>query len=271
MRPPEFLSRVAAFLLDLDGTFYLGERLLPGAQRFLDVLAGRGLDFLFLTNNSSRAPQDYRTKLARLGVDVPLEKIFTSGEATARYLMGRYPVLPSLALFGTPALEEQVRSFGFVLDDPAPQAVVLGFDKTLTYEKLCRLCDLVRAGLPFYATHPDFNCPVPGGFIPDTGAMLALVKASTGRDPDAVIGKPNCIMAEMAAARLGLPLESLAMVGDRLYTDVALGAAACIPSVLVLSGETRPADLEKSPHVPDLICADLDELAQALLDSPLTE
>jgi HAD superfamily hydrolase (TIGR01450 family) len=139
---------------------------------------------------------------------------------------------------------------------------VLGFDTTLTYLKLWKLCDYVRQGLPYIATHPDFNCPIEGGFMPDVGAMMACVEASTGRKADFVIGKPNRLMAEAVAQKLNLPLSALAMVGDRLYTDIALGQAAGIPSVLVLSGETRRSDLDSSPFQPTCIFQNLGELAE---------
>ena len=128
---------------------------------------------------------------------------------------------------------------------------MVGFDTGLTYAKLWTLCDLVRAGRPYIVTHPDLNCPTPAGFMPDIGATIAYVKAATGRGPDQVVGKPSRLMAEAAAEKLGLPLASLAMVGDRLYTDIALGQVADIPAVLVLSGETRAEDLPDSPFQPD--------------------
>lgn len=145
----------------------------------------------------------------------------------------------------------------------APQAVVLGFDTTLTYEKLVLLCDAVRAGLPYIATHPDYNCPVKGGFIPDIGGVIALVEACTGRGPDAVIGKPNAAIARAAAARFGVPLERICMVGDRLYTDIALGACG-VRTALVLSGETSAADYEKSAVRADFVFAGLGEMIPEL-------
>jgi len=162
---------------------------------------------------------------------------------------------------GTPDLEEQLRMFGFSLVETDAQAVVLGFDLTLTYQKLWLLCDYVRAGLPYYATHPDLNCPLPDGCMPDIGAMIAFVKTSTGREPDAIIGKPNRIIVEMAARKLGTPISQLAMIGDRLYTDIALGQTSGIRTVLVLSGETRRSDLELSPYQPQWVFENLAEIA----------
>lgn len=250
------LDHVRCFLLDMDGTFYLGEALLNGALEFIAVLREQKRDFLFLTNNSSQSQDDYAAKITRLGLPIGREKILTSGEATARYLRAAMPEA-RVYLVGPPSLHAEFREHGVLLDEDQPTHVVLGFDTTLTYAKLWRLCDLVRAGLPFIATHADFNCPTPTGYMPDVGAMIALVRASTGRDPDLVVGKPNRMFVEAAAAKLGLPVESLAMIGDRLYTDIALGKTSGITTLLVLSGETRREDLEASPHQPDLIFADL--------------
>lgn len=257
-------AQIRGFLLDMDGTFYLGGQLLPGARAFLDYARAAGFPLLFLTNNSSRNRDAYAAKLVGLGVDVSPDEIFTSGEATARYLRARWPEGTRLALFGTPDLAQTFEAFGFALTMDDPALVVLGYDKTITYPKLVRLCDLVRAGLPYVATHPDFNCPVEGGFEPDIGAMMALVEASTGRRADVIIGKPHAPMVEMAADKLGLPVEALCMVGDRLYTDIAMGQTAPLRTALVLSGETRREDLAASPYRPDYVFENLAELLEAL-------
>jgi 4-nitrophenyl phosphatase len=141
---------------------------------------------------------------------------------------------------------------------------VLGYDTGLTYPRLTRFCDLVRAGLPYIATHPDVNCPVEGGFAPDTGAFIALIEASTGREPDVVIGKPNPLIIAGLAERFGVSPGEIVMVGDRLYTDIALGSTAGVGTVLVLSGETKRADLETTAFQADLVCEDLAELIKFL-------
>jgi HAD superfamily hydrolase (TIGR01457 family) len=253
------LASVDCFLLDMDGTFYLGENLLPGALDFIATIRQQGKDFIFLTNNSSKHRRQYVEKITRLGLPIDEEKVFTSGEATARYLAARYPGA-RLFVAGTSSLQEEFTAHGFCVTDEEPQLVALGFDTTLTYQKLWRFCDLVRAGLPYYATHPDINCPTPGGFMPDIGALMACVKASTGRDPDLIVGKPNRIMVEELAGKQNLDLDSLAMVGDRLYTDIALGETAGIETVLVLSGETHPQDLTASPFRPTLVFQNLGEM-----------
>ncbi len=256
---------VRGFLLDMDGTIYLSDHLLPGAITFLEVTRAAGLPVLFLSNNSSKNRATYQAKMAGFGVDVPLEQFLTSGDATAQYMLTLTLPGTRLAVFGTPDLEATFREAGFVLDMDDPAYVVLGFDTTVDYAKLARLCNLVRAGLPYIATHPDFNCPVAGGYIPDIGAIMALVEASTGRRADIVIGKPNRPILDMAAACLNLPLELLCMVGDRLYTDIAMGQTAPIKTALVLSGETRAEDVPGSLFQPDYVFAHLGDLAAHLV------
>jgi HAD superfamily hydrolase (TIGR01457 family) len=249
------LLEIKCFLLDLDGTVYLGNHLLPGAIEFTTFLKQMGLPFYFLTNNSSRSKKDYLQKLSRLGLAAKHDQILTSGEATAIHLKQQKPEA-KIALFGTPSLEAEFQTHGFQLVTQSPDFVVLGFDTTLTYEKLQRLCDLIRAGTPYIATHPDINCPTPDGFIPDIGAIIAFVAASTGRQPDTIVGKPHTTIISAAVKKSGLQKEHLAMVGDRLYTDIAMGQAG-ITTVLVLSGETKPKDLLNAPIQPDFVFENL--------------
>ena len=257
------LTKVRQFLLDMDGTFYLGDALLPGALAFWNLCRDRGIGCAFLTNNSSRGTETYLRRLRGMGVPhLSAGQIFTSADATLLYLAERR-LGPSLLLVGTPSLAEQFRAAGYAPDGGSPQAVVLGFDTTLTYEKLTALCRAVAAGLPYIATHPDMVCPVSDGVIPDIGATIAYVEAVTGRRPDAVIGKPNAAIAQAAARRFGCAVEELCMVGDRLYTDIALGRCGC-GTVLVLSGESGRGDLPGAAHQPDLVCEDLAELCGLL-------
>jgi len=241
------LRDAQGFLLDMDGTFFLGEQLLPGALELLALLNRRGLPFAFLSNNTSHGNRDYVSKLMHLGVRQEDARVFTAGDATIRFLLEQHPG-QRVCLIGTHSLQQDFLAAGIRLDDLDPQVVVLGYDTEVTYEKLCRLCRFVRAGLPYYATHPDLNCPTPNGFIPDIGAMMALVEASTGRKADKIFGKPDRNMAEQAAASIGVRLQDVVMVGDRLYTDIALGQTAGIGTVLVLSGETHREELVRSPY-----------------------
>lgn len=259
------LTEIHTFLLDMDGTFYLDDHLLEGALDFIQVLKAQGKDYIFLTNNSSKGRRQYVEKITRLGLSVTEDKVFTSGEATATHLQSRHPGA-RLYVVGTPTLEDEFRRLGFILDDENPEIAVLGFDTTLTYNKLWKLCDFVRFGLPYIATHPDLNCPTGSGsgFMPDTGAMIAFVQAATGRLPDHIIGKPNRTIVDELSKKIDVPIERLAMIGDRLYTDIALGATTGITTVLVLSGETHLDDLASSPHRPDHVFRHLGEVAAHL-------
>lgn len=186
----ERLKEVGCFLFDMDGTIYLGDRLLPGAAQVIEFLQRQRTPFYFLTNNSSRARGGYAAKLRRLGLNIGEDAIFTSGEATALHLVRTHPGARLLGV-GTPSLEQEMVDHGFTLDAEEPDAVVLGFDTGLTYAKLWQLCNHIRAGLPYFATHPDFNCPTESGYMPDIGATIAFAKASTGREPNSIIGKPS--------------------------------------------------------------------------------
>ena len=260
------LAALRAFLMDMDGTVYLGTRLLPGAARFFRLLERRGIPYLFFTNNSSADRTLYRDKLAGMGLDVPADRIITSGEATALYLTTQTPYRRVFVL-GTPSLERELRDAGLDLADADVDAVVLGFDKTLTYAKLERACHLLRAGLPFIATHPDKVCPTADGPIPDTGSMIALLRTATGRRP-LVVGKPQPRMARMALGKLGpdYAARDVAIVGDRLYTDMRMGRRAGLTTICVLSGETTRADLAATRDKPDYVLPSIRELAKKLGD-----
>ena len=257
------LRQAQGFILDMDGTFFLGERLLPGALEFLALLNRLRIPFSFLTNNTSRSRADYVKKLMGFGVREADARVFTAGDAAIRYLRVNYPG-KKICLIGTRSLRDDFRVAGVRLDGRRPDAVVLGYDTELTYAKLVRLCRFARQGLPYYATHPDINCPTPDGLIPDIGAMMALVEKSTGRVPDKIFGKPDRNLIEQLSASLKLKPESLVMIGDRLYTDIAMGTSAGVGTALVLSGETKREDLPGSPFQPDFVCENLAELAWML-------
>ncbi len=259
----QFLTEAKAFLLDMDGTFFLGETLLPGALELLAFLNQRELPFSFLTNNTSRSKQDYIQKLMRLGVGEQDARVYTAGDATIAYLKQNFPGT-KVFLMGTPSLAESFNAAGIKLEEKDPDVLVLGYDTTLTYARLSAFCRFVRQGLPYLATHPDVNCPSPEGPIPDIGAMMRLVEASTGRKADVVVGKPNPGIVSALAQEWGFEPKEMVMVGDRLYTDIALGQTAGVKTVLVLSGETDSEDLENSEYQPDLVCENLADLTRYL-------
>jgi 4-nitrophenyl phosphatase len=270
---PEMRQRVnglAGFILDMDGTLYLGNLLLPGATELLTLLQVRRIPFLYLTNNSSSDATMYAQKLRHLGLPASPEHILTSGAATSAWLRVHFPQA-RLFVLGTPSLQAEFASAGFQVVEDTPDLVVLGFDTTLTYTRLAQACTFIRRGVPWIATHPDINCPVPGGFIPDAGAIAAAIVASTGVPPQVVIGKPHPYIFQEALTRLGTPPAVTAMVGDRLYTDIVGARRAGLVAILVLSGETTLADLETATTQPDLIFPSVRELAQALDEGDFSE
>lgn len=249
------MQNVKLFLLDMDGTFYLDDTLLPGAMEFLQQCESHNIEYAFLTNNSSKGADDYIAKLAKLGVNITRRQLFTSADATLLYLQEN-GYSRDILLIGTNSLHCQFISEGYNTNALAPSAVVLGFDTTLTYEKLTILCNAVRNGLPYIATHPDLNCPVKDGYIPDIGATIAFVKAATGKEPDAIIGKPNTYIAKAAAAKYKVNIENICMVGDRLYTDIALGKSGC-KTAFVLSGEGTLDEMHMGEYSPTIVCDNL--------------
>lgn len=258
----KLLRNANCFLFDMDGTIYLGDKLIPGAKELIQHLASLKVPFYFLTNNSSRSREHYIEKLDRIGLTIPPERIFSSGEATALYIKRNFPD-SKVYLVGTVSLAGEFQRHAIDLVQSSPNLVVLGFDTTLTYEKLRRLCDFVFAGLPYIATHPDINCPTEDGFMPDIGAMMAFIETSTGRKPDIIIGKPYPPIVEAIVEKTGFSVGEMVMVGDRLYTDIALSQAG-ISTILVLSGESSREDVDFSPFKPDLIIQDVGELLELI-------
>lgn len=257
------LQGLQHFLLDLDGTIYLGRNIIPGAAEFIQYLRDSGRPFLFFTNNSSKSARDYATKLSAMGIAADQDDILSSGEATVRYLLGETPYRSVFAV-GTPSFEAELRDAGIELTQSKPEAVVIGFDNTLTYAKLERACLLLREGLPYFATNPDKVCPTEYGYIPDCGSIAALLREATGRSPE-FIGKPNPAMIRMGMQKIGATAETTAMVGDRLYTDMQMAYNAGTASVLVLSGETKGTDVDGAGQHPDFIFGSVRDLHEALL------
>lgn len=258
----ETLKQKHLFVLDMDGTFYLGNRLIEGSLDFLDKLNKTGREFLFFTNNSSRTSAFYQKKLEGMGCYVEEEKIVTSGDVTIKYLNEKYPY-SGIFLVGTELLRESFIKGGIRLVEENPDVVVMSFDTTLTYEKISQACTFIRNGAPFLATHMDLNCPTEDGFIPDCGAMCAMIEASTGVKPK-YLGKPFIETVDMIKLITGRKNVELAFVGDRLYTDIATAVNNGITGILVLSGETSPEDVERSEVKPDFVFDSLEALGRVL-------
>ncbi len=261
---PAALSRIRHIALDMDGTIYRGKRLFDATLPFLERLRRLGIGYTFLTNNTSLSKADYVQKLQRLGIDAREGQIFTPADSTIAYLRQRLPQVESIAVLGTPSLCRQFAEAGFTVTWDAPGAVVVGFDTTLSYERLCRAAYWIGTSLPFIATHPDLVCPTDDATVlVDCGAICACLSAATGRQP-VVLGKPEPSMLLDLCARHGLSNEQVAMVGDRIYTDMAMARNADVFSVLVLSGEATAADAAALARPPDLIVDDVGVLGELL-------
>lgn len=257
------LKGVRCFLLDLDGTVYLEDHWIPGAVDFLNKVEASGRKYLFLTNNSSRCAEDYVKKFCAMGFPVSKEKIISSGEVTAVYVQEHFPQ-KTVFVLGNESLKKEFTSRGIPLGEEEADVLVTGFDTTLTYRTLTVACSLARRGVPYVATHPDFNCPVKGGFIPDIGAIEAFIAASAGRHPDVILGKPNGGIVDYALKRAGVAREETAMVGDRLYTDIPAGVRNGLVSIFVLSGEGTLEELPRYKEQPHLIFTSVREIAPLL-------
>ncbi len=255
----EKLKPIRCFLLDMDGTFYLGNQLIEGSLDFLSALERTGRTARFLTNNSSKSAKVYKDKLQRMGVDARYQDVITSGHAAAHYCSDHYPKGQGY-LLGNPMLREELEEMGLRFTEENPDYVLVAFDTTLDYAKMCKVCDFIRAGKPYIATHPDFNCPTETGFIPDMGAIMAFIEASTGRKADIILGKPYEGIVQEALRRTGFQKQEMAMVGDRLYTDVATGVHHGMTGILVLSGEATMDDVKTSDVKPDLIFGRLSDM-----------
>ncbi|MCR4902190.1 MAG: HAD-IIA family hydrolase [Butyrivibrio sp.] len=295
----ELLGKTELFVLDMDGTFYLGDKILEGSLDFLKAVEDAGKRYIFFTNNSSQSPEKYIDKLARMNCHIDRSQIMTSGDVMIEYLntfyknksvylLGTQPLIKSFEEGGIRLINKEVHDYkaskGAEIGDAdiddylwceknfynymeegiiEPDVVVVGFDKTLTYESLTRACNYIRNGAVFLATHLDINCPVEGGFIPDCGAMCAAITLSTGVEPK-YVGKPFAETADMVERRSGIDKSKITFVGDRLYTDVATGVSNGAMGVLVLSGEAALKDVETSEVKPDAIFDSIGEMAKFL-------
>ncbi len=244
MKTSSVFNKTKYFIIDMDGTFYLGNRIIDGAPSFIEKLWDTGRDFRFFTNNSSNNVAVCCEKLAKMGFPVSEDRIIISSHVTIDYLKKNYPG-KKVYLLGNERLTADFIAGGILLTETDPDLIVLGFDTTLTYEKIRKAANRLAAGVPYIATHPDFNCPMADGFMPDTGSMIEMFAASTGRRP-LVMGKPMTQTVDYITALLGCERDEIAFVGDRLETDIAIGMNHNIPTALVLSGVTSIESYRRS-------------------------
>jgi 4-nitrophenyl phosphatase len=265
-----WLRAARAFVFDMDGVLYRGDAPLAGVNDLLNALTLRDRRYMLATNNSMATPADYVQKLARIGIAVPATAILTSAMATRDYLLGSLPPQAGIFVIGMPALREQLfqeSPFHPVqYGEEVPAAVVVGLDKTFTYEKLSMANAAIRAGARFVATNGDATLPTEQGLVPGCGSLVAAIATASGKKPT-VIGKPEPLILQMALDRLGVEPSAAVMIGDRLDTDIIAGARAGMLSVLVLTGVSTREEIASAEVLPDLVFTDLNALLEALVVS----
>ncbi len=271
------LGDVQALVVDIDGTLLRGSLPLPGLARFFSFLQSRRVPYVVASNNATKTAAAYQAKLAGLGAPVKIEQILTAGAATARYLAGELYQGAGLYVIGEPALQSVLHQAGFILLDDADQpadAVVVGGDSTLTYEKIKNAALLLQRGTMFVGTNPDLLCPTEEGLVPEAGTTLAALEAATGVSP-IVIGKPARHLFDMAVAAMGSQRATTAVLGDRLETDILGGQRAGLRTVLVTSGVDDERTIPQKGIEPDLVVSGLEELVElwtlSVIESRLNE
>ena len=256
------IKKTKAVLLDLDGTVYLEDTLIGEVENTLNLLREKSIKIVYLSNNSSKTSAQYLEKLKRLNVYREGDIFYSSLDATIDYFKDNYANSKVFAIANQKVCEELVKK-GITLDKNA-EIVLLCYDNELTYEKLCVANKLIVQGATYIATHPDKTCPAKEVFVPDVGSFIELLKTSSGKEPQVIIGKPNKIMANYLIKMLGLKNDEITMVGDRLYTDIAFGVNNHFNTALVLSGETSFEQAKKSSVKPDIILSDINEIIKYL-------
>lgn len=263
------LKNIRHVALDMDGTIYKGGTLFDFTKPFLSLLNELGIGYTFLTNNPSKSVEDYLKHLRKMGIKADETQLYTSTQCTIEFLHKKYPTAKRIFALGTPSMCQQFSDAGFILTDDShldePNLVVVAFDMSLTYSRLCRAAYWIKKAKPFIATNPDRVCPTDQPTIlVDCGSICACLEAATGCAPTAVMGKPDPEMLRGILAHHSLQPHELAMVGDRIYTDVVMAQRAGTVSVLILTGEATAEDAEKSHPAPDLVLPSLKELGAKL-------
>lgn len=266
------LKAIRHVALDMDGTIYMGDHLFPFTLPFLNRLKQLGVTHSFLTNNPSKSLDDYLLKLQRMGIHATEDEMYTTTVATIDYIHVHYPSARRLFLLGTPSMIGQFEKAGFTstADDAndVPDLIVAAFDMTLVYSRLCRAAWWIKQGIPYIATNPDKVCPTnQPTVLVDCGSICKCLEHATGRCPDITLGKPDPNMLLGILQREQLRPEQIAMVGDRIYTDIKMAQRAGAFGVLVLSGETSLEVAQSAPEPPDLICCNIEELGGLLAEA----
>ncbi len=246
----------------MDGVLVHEGQLVPGADDFLQALRVRNLPFLVLTNNSIYSARDLSARLGNLGLDIPPESVWTSAEATAAFLDSQRPSGTAYVV-GEAGLTTALHEVGYVLTDQHPDYVVLGETRTYSFEAITRAIRLIERGARFIATNPDPTGPSLEGSLPATGSVAALIEKATGIAPY-FIGKPNPLMMREALNSLGAHSETTVMIGDRMDTDIVAGIEAGLQTILVLSGVTSEAQVDRYPYRPGRVVDSVADLIDEL-------
>lgn len=269
------LADISLFLLDMDGTIYHENELIPGASDFFEFLNEHSLKYAFMTNNSSKGKKEYVSKLTALGIKASEENIVSSVNVTVDYIISSGYSSSNIFVVGTESFKYELKSYGFHIFDeqdsnhPKIDLVVLGFDTELNYEKIKAVCEVLDTGCEYVATNCDLKCPVKGGrFIPDCGAIAKMLAIATDRIPK-FLGKPEKEIVLTAAKQFGVDINQILCVGDRLYTDIAVGINAGSPTAVVYTGEARPSDIADSEFKPTYQFASIKELYESLKSNVL--
>nr|WP_308207395.1 HAD-IIA family hydrolase [Mycolicibacterium komossense] len=255
-------AQAQCWLTDMDGVLVHEERALPGAAEFLQTLTDKHRPFLVLTNNSIFTPRDLAARLLRSGLVVPEESIWTSALATATFLDDQLPG-GSAYVIGEAGLTTALHAIGYTLTDTDPDFVVLGETRTYSFEAITKAIRLIGSGARFIATNPDVTGPSAEGPTPATGSVAALITKATGREPY-FVGKPNPMMFRSALNRIEAHSENTMMIGDRMDTDVVAGIEAGLDTILVLTGSTSEADIQKYPFRPGRVLPSIAEVIELI-------
>ena len=260
----ESLNEIKYFLLDLDGTVYLGDKLIGKMDETLNEIRNAGKKIVFLTNNSSKSVDSYAEKLKRMKLFKNGDEICTSGIATARFLAEKRNG-KKVYLLGTESLKREFKAEGIELTDKCDADIcVLAYDTELTYKKLCLFTDNLRKGAEYIATHPDINCPSETEPVPDVGSCIEMIRCSTERVPDIIKGKPYTYFGEYLKNEYKSEENEFVMVGDRLYTDIAFGVNCGFHTIFVLSGEGTYDMLKTTEKKPEFVMDSLNEIIKYL-------
>ncbi len=255
-------SKIKCFILDMDGTIYLGNKLFPYTLPFLDKIKNTGRDFYFFTNNSSKSTDVYIDKLNNMNIHIDKSHMLISTDVIIDYLLNNHKG-KSVYAVGTPSLLDFFIRAGIELNDINPDIVVIAFDTTLTYEKLCKACKFIDNGAIYYGINQDKTCPIEDGFIPDCGSIAKLIETATGKYPR-FFGKPTKDTYNYIVKKTGYKPCEIAVVGDRLATDILLCNETQMTSILVLTGEATREDTITENIIPDIIFNSIDDITKLL-------